>query len=129
MKNVLKPAHVVTAQSLGADYTSPALPVTQSDILGIQINYTGSPVGSFKLQASLDHDQDAQGNIVNAGNWADVYATVNGTLSSSIAIPASTSPILIDVYGPSMPYFRIVYTRTSGTGSADIYFGYKRIGA
>lgn len=129
MKLVLKPVHIVTAQSMGATFTTTAFPVTQSDILGIQINYTGSPVGSFSVQASLDHAQDAQGNIQVAGNWADVYLTVNGALTSSIAVPAGTSPILIDVYGPSMPYFRLVYTRVSGTGTADIYLGAKRIGS
>lgn len=129
MKLVLKPAHIISAQSLGASFTSSAMPVTQSDILGIQINYTGAPVGAFSVQASLDHAQDAQGNIQVAGNWADVYLSVNGATTSSIAVPAGTSPILIDIYGPSMPYFRLVYTRTSGTGTADVYLGAKRIGS
>jgi hypothetical protein len=117
MKLVLKPVKFIAAQSMGADFTA-ALPSTlQVDLVGIQLNYTGSPVGVIEVQGSLD-------NV----NFSSLYLNVNGNPATNIAIPTNTSPIAIDLYGSAMPYLRIKYTRTSGTGSMDGFVTYKRLG-
>lgn len=128
MKTVLMPAHVLTAQSMASSFTTNAFVVEQADVVGIQMNYSGAPVGSLALQGSIDHSQDQWGNITNAGNWTSLYVTVNGTLTNAIAIPANTSPILIDTSLSSIPFLRLQYTATSGTGSADVYLTFKRLG-
>lgn len=128
MKTVLVPAHVLVAQSMATSFNTNAMAIEQADVVGIQMNYSGSPVGTLALQGSIDHAQDQFGNITNAGNWTSLYVTVNGTLTNAIAIPANTSPILIDTSLSSLPYFRLSYTAISGTGSADVYLTSKRLG-
>lgn len=116
MKAVLAPDHFIVAASLAAGYTSPAMGVMQADIIGLQLNYTGAPVGTFQIQASLDQV-----------NWTALYLTVNGTVTNSIAVPANTSPIFVDMYGSSAPFIRVVYAGT-GASTLDGYLTYKRIG-
>lgn len=120
MKAVLAPKHFISAQSMGASFNTPAFDVTQADNIAIQLNYdTGSsPVGSFQAQVSLDQ-----------ANWVALPLSIGGAAAAStIPIPGSTSPILIDLFGNSYPYLRIVYTRTSGTATVDGYITYKRLG-
>lgn len=127
MKTYLKPAHEIVAQSTAANFNSPAIPVPQADIVGLQVNYSGSPAGTLKVQASLDHDQDPYGNILNAGNWADLYFSLNGVTTNTITLPTATSPIFIDMSLGSMPFVRLSYTG-SGAGTLDCYVTYKRLG-
>ena len=119
MKLTTPPVHFITAQSLGATYTSPTINVLQADGLCIQLNYaTGSsPVGAFSVQGSLDQV-----------NWTPLYFSIAGTSTNSITIPSNTSPILLDINVTNIPYLQVVYTRTSGTTTLDGFYTYKRIG-
>lgn len=118
MKTVLTPAKFMAAQSMGASFVAMCPTVQQADVVGLQLNYTGSPQGTIEIQGSVD-----------GVNFTALYLTVNGVSGSSIAIPANTSPIVIDLYGSSIPNLRVVYTRTSGTGSVDGFITYKRLGS
>lgn len=117
MKLVLKPVKFISAQDLSSSFTANLPSTLQVDLVGIQLNYTGSPVGIIEVQGSLD-------NV----NFSSMLLSVNGSSATSIAIPTNTSPIAIDLYGSAMPYLRIKYTRTSGTGSMDGFVTYKRLG-
>lgn len=130
MKAVLSSKRFLVDGSMAADITTSAVPTAQDDLAAMQFNYTGSsPVGNLKVQASLDYIQDENGNILNTGNWVDLYVSVNGAAPAiNIAIPGATTPILIDLTIVSMPYVRAVYTRASGTGTMNGYVCKKRIG-
>lgn len=118
MKAVLYPYQFLPSTSLGSSsFNSSIIVAIESDVAGIQLNYTGAPVGSFAVQCSLDQV-----------NWVDMRVNVNGTAATSIPIPASTSPIFIDLIQTAASYLRIAYTRTSGTGSVTGYVTYKRLG-
>src|SRR5271165_1690915 len=128
MKTVLQQSHVLTAQDMSISFNTNALSVEQSDVIGLQANYSGAPVGTLQIQASIDHAQDRFGNVTNPGNWVALYVSVNGALTNSMPIPADSSPILMDLFGLSVPYIRLAYTATSGSGSMDVYMTYKRLG-
>jgi hypothetical protein len=129
MKLVLAPQHFVKAQDLTSNYTTPVINALEEDIVGIQLNYTGSPVGAFAVQGSIDYQTDpSSGNVVNPGNWANLFVMVDGSPVSTIPIPAATSPILIDLQSGSIPSIRVVYIATSGDGTLDGYVTCKRIG-
>lgn len=88
------------------------------DVCGIQINYTGSsPVGAFSVQASND-------NV----SFATIPLSVNGTVVTSLAVPASSSPIVLDIITGSLCYLQVVYAFTSGTGTMTIITTKKRLG-
>lgn len=113
MKAILKRKRLVASQSLGASFNSSQEGVLQCDKVSLQSVYTGSPAGTLEVQASL---QDNPG----ASDWV--------TLPVTATLPTSASPILVDIETGSWQWIRIVFTRTSGTGTIDIDVSYKRIG-
>lgn len=119
--NLLFPDHIIVAGDMSASITGPAMEVRNQDNIGFQLNWTGAPVGTFQVQISSDHKQDANGNITVAGNWV--------TLPLSPAITASGTPdtAYIDINQTSASYIRVNYTRVSGTGTLDAFITAKGV--
>lgn len=109
--NLLKPVNLITAQSMGASITSPIVEVRLQDNIGIQLDWTGTPTGTFDVQISSNHLQDINGNVQVPGTWVSL------PLSPAITASGSADTAYIDLNQQSAQYMRIVYTRTSGTGS------------
>lgn len=104
-KNVLPPYKSLSAGDLSqATVTSAATNIEGYDNVAIQINATGSPTGTFAVQASVD-----------AVNWVDI------DLPSTPTLTGSADEILVNMTGLAFPYLRTVYTRSSGSGSADVW--------
>lgn len=82
----------------------------------LQLFFTGSPVGTFKLQASNDPGRTyLPGQLPQSDtvvNWTDIAG-------SSQAISAA-GDIMWDVQNAGYTWVRIVYTKTSGSGSVTI---------
>jgi len=85
-----------------ATLTSDPMLVYEMILSCIQAVYTGSPVGTLKLQQS-----------VNGTTWTDVA-------SSAVSISAAGDTIW-SVTDLAAPLMRAVYTKTSGTGTINIY--------
>lgn len=100
-------ACAMDAVSLGANAES--RPILFENIIGMSIQsiITGTPVGELKLQCcnSLTDDADE----IPAGDWMD-YA------NSAIAISGATKE-MHELENSDIKWFKLVYTRTSGTGS------------
>lgn len=122
MKTVLAPAHFIVARSTAANFNSSVQTVMQSDIVGIELIYSGSPTGVIHVQTSLNYNP-----VTGTGDWANLYMSVNGTTSDTITLPTATSPIFIDMTLGSYPVLRIQYIG-SGAGTIDGYMTYKRVG-
>lgn len=119
-KKVLPRFQIITSGSMGASITSAVTNIQYIDNIGIEIYVSaGSPVGTYAVQVSADYQQDAAGNVVNAGNWV--------SLSFSTAPDTTVNPIYLDMNQLSAPYIRLVYTRTSGTGTLQAYITGKEI--
>lgn len=80
----------------------------------IQTAYTGSPVGDFKLQASLDKGDDSAATEALRGagitTWTDIP-------SSTQAAGGSAGSVIWNTDNAGYMWVRIVYTFTSGTGT------------
>lgn len=94
-----------SGNSLAADLTSIAIDVTKITSYAIQIGWTGSPVGNFKLQANCDQQPTA------SSVWEDI------TGASVAAGGASGSTIFNYGATPGTYWIRLVYKSTSGTGN------------
>lgn len=79
----------------------------------IQLVFSGSPIGVWKLQASNDETRliDGVQHSPNPVNWTDI-------VGSSQPISASGTHIW-NVANEGYLWVRVVYTATSGTGSLD----------
>jgi hypothetical protein len=92
-------------------YTSDTVHILNLDNVYLQMNVSGTPVGTAVIQVSGDHVEDQEGNVQVAGNWVTVATlTVNGA----------------NIFGEDLnqlgaPWMRLVYTNSSSTGSISAF--------
>jgi hypothetical protein len=112
--------------------TSSAVNIQFMDNVGVQLNFSGSPVGTFQVQVSADYAFDEIGNVTveNSGNWTPVTLSylLGGTLTFATSVPTSQgSPIYLDLNQLSAPWLRVVYTNSSGSGTLNCFVTGKEI--
>jgi len=107
MKTVINPSQVAAAQSFAATVNVNLPELFDLYGLALQFNWSAANdmVGSLKLQVSLD----------DGSNWVDY--------SGFTAITAFTGSAVWFLDNKIFPFkrARLVYTRTSGTGTAGIW--------
>jgi hypothetical protein len=92
----------LTSTDMSASITSQAISVLKHPHAAIQAVCTGSPVGTFTLEASVDGTN---------------FATIT---NSSQAVSGADS-VLWNLAGKGFAWVRVVYTRTSGTGTLAVH--------
>lgn len=111
LKNVIKPYHLMTDGSMAGNLTTDPVDVVYSDNVGFQLIFTGTPTGTFQCQGSID-------NV----NWTNLeFSTV----------PSATGAADTHLFNlNNVPYrkLRVGYTRTSGTGTLNVWVMAKTVG-
>ncbi len=105
------PVQIITNGTMAsATVTSIGVDINQIYTFAIQAVYTGSPVGTFKLQVSCDKVLPASGTdpAANVLNWTDY------TGSSQDISAAGDFAWLVNPAG--YRWIRLVYTKASGSG-------------
>lgn len=131
--NLLKYHNITAGAMTGTSaVTSTVTSIKFLDDVGIQFNWTGSPVGNFQIQVSADHEQDDSSppNVTVAGNWVPLLFTywTGSAFVTAYNIPTSLgSPIYMDLTLLSSPWIRVVYTNTSGSGTLDAFITAKQV--
>lgn len=99
--------------SLGANWTSGAIWLGHIANYAIQLVFTGTPAGTFKLQASCDPANNVNPTVVvqqaELSHWTDIA-------DSSQTISAAGNHMWT-VQNAGYNWVRIVYTRSSSTGT------------
>ena len=124
MMNYLNPVHFVTAQSMTSTFHSSPVHIMLGDNVGLQFQWTGTPTGTFTIEASMDYQENpsAPGDVTNTGNWTTI------TVSPSITQPTgSTGLVLCNLNQLPFPWIRLTYTAGSSTGTLDAWIGYKGV--
>lgn len=103
-KLFLEPYRIVTAGDMSANITSAESTVNQIDNVGIQLDFTGTPTGTFTVEAQRHPSAD----------W--VAIDFGSTISASGA--AGNHRISISSKENKV---RVKYTRSSGTGTLNAY--------
>lgn len=119
VKNVLPVYHAVVAASMTGNITSPVTDVRLLDNICYQLQWTGTPTGTFAVQVSSDYTTAPGGAIANAGTWIPLV------LSSTITASGAADQVFIDLNQIPAPYIRLVYTAGSSTGTLDVYISGK----
>ncbi len=115
MRVVNIPNIIPAGTVLSATRNSQAVPLYQIFGYAIQLVFTGTPTGSFKLQGSCDPvPQAAQAAIspYSVTNWTDISG-------SSQSVTAAGS-IIWNAEDTMYNYVRVVYTDTSSGASTAI---------
>lgn len=117
-RTTIRPTSVITAGSMAGDLTSLVTILQSVSGVSYEVSWTGStPIGTVSVQLSNDYSVNPDGTVNNAGTWTTIYLNVNGTPSQTIAITGNTGSGFIDIERTNAYAIRLIYTRTSGTGS------------
>jgi hypothetical protein len=101
---------------MAGDLTSSVQQLDNAFGYSVQANYAtvGSLGGTLSLEASIDHQQDSQGNVLVAGNWV--------TVTNSSQTISGAGSYIWNVENVMYPYFRVKYAHHSGdTGTLNVY--------
>lgn len=98
--------------SMATSITSLVSIINNLSMIGYDISWTGTaPVGVMSVQVSNTYAQNPDGTVRNTGNWTTL------TLSSPATVSGGTGNGAIDIDATGFYAIRLVYTRTSGTGT------------
>lgn len=106
---------IMTAVSMGASATSNAIQLDQEMMYSVQAVWTGSPVGDFTLEICDDAGTQVDpstGQPTGLVNWC----TYTG---STVAAGGDVGKFVWNIWSAPARWFRLVYTRTSGTGTVN----------
>lgn len=81
-------------------------------MIGYDISWTGAtPLGTMSIQVSNTYEQNADGTVKDPGTWTTV------PLSTAPTVSGSPGNGYIDIEAMGAYAIRLVYNRTSGTGT------------
>lgn len=101
----LKTFHnILVNESMASSFESSILALDFVNFFSVQAVFTGSPSGTFKIQVSNDVNS-------SPSNWSDLG-------DSSQAISAA-GDIMWDISSAGYKWAKVVYTRTSGSGTCN----------
>lgn len=106
-KKTLPSYVIVAAQSLGSSFSTVPTNTARFDRVCLYMNATGTPTGVLSVQASNDYNPTTPGAVAH---WADVPLSLT-------ALSGSPQDYFIDIQMTAIPWFRLHYVFTSGTGS------------
>lgn len=84
-------------------------------MISYDISWSGTaPVGVITVQVSNSYSLNADGSVRNAGSWTTL------TLSSATNVSGATGNGFIDIDQIAGYAVRLIYTRTSGSGTLNV---------
>ena len=128
LKEVVQVFQTISSQSISgsAVVVSSVSAIGYMDNVGLQYMWTGSPVGTFNVQGSLDYrsgrPQSQGGGSPQPGTWNTITLT-------AIVDTSSGSSALINIQGAAWPYIRTLYAQSSGSGVLSAYVYAKSTGS
>ncbi len=106
--------------SMATSITSAPTLMQSLTLLNYQVVWSGStPVGTIAVEASNDCEVLPSGGVTG-GTWHPVPLDLAGVSVTSIPLTGNTGKGMIDIDGLAAFATRLVYTRTSGTGTLTV---------
>lgn len=100
----------VNNADMASSFVSPPIVLDQVYGFSFQAVFTGSPVGTFKLQCSNDDVKLAS----QVSNWSDIASS-----SKSITAPGD---IFWNIDNAFYKWVRVVYTAAAGSGTCNVTY-------
>lgn len=111
------PFSVITNGDMSSSITSTATDLQSVSKISYQYSWTGTlPVGTIGVQVSNDCTVLTTGGITG-GTWTTLILDVNGIPVDAIPLSGASGNGFIDLTDTSAFAIRLIYTRTSGTGT------------
>lgn len=100
---------LISNGDMSANISSAGVNTESVDNVGVELSWTGTPSGAWKIQASNSSTDGSN------GTWTDLSMTIGSQPTGA------AGGFLLDLNQFPFKYVRIVYTKTSGTGTANAY--------
>ncbi len=112
---LVNPTLILPATQMILGATSQPQQLTQTFAYGLQAVYTGTTIsGSIHLEASINHKEDTQGNVLFEGDWD----TINGSQQNITG--SGTGVWNVGSGAPGYPWVRVVYVDTGSSPDATL---------
>lgn len=127
-RTTLRPQSVIpSAQAVPASTGSMAASITSAPTLlqsltmvNYEVTWAGSsPVGTISVEASNDCVVSADGGVTG-GTWVPIPLDLSGVEVTAIPLSGNSGSGMIDIDGLGAYACRLVYTRSSGTGTLAV---------
>lgn len=117
----LRPHSVITNGDMSqATITSEATVLQSISKFSYEVTWSGtSPVGTLKMQISNSYAIGPDGKVSVTGTWSDVPLDLGGSEVTSIPISGNSDSGFIDATVQAGYAVRLLYTKTSGTGTLN----------
>lgn len=102
----------VIGTSMGANLTSNAIKIDHIAMLSLSLAWTDTPTGDLKIQVS-----NYAGPLSAPTYWDDLSPSAAAIAAGLLNGSSSVTYIISDT---AFKWYRIVYTRTSGTGTLTV---------
>lgn len=112
----LRPYDVISATAVIADVISEPTDIFNKDNIIYQYEWTGTLVGTFDVQTSLDYNPNT-----GLGTWDTIPL---GVSASAAGTPDSGT---IEMNQMSAPWIRTTFTFSSGTGNLSVSISAKAV--
>lgn len=119
--HLLLPFHIIQAASMVSAVTSVAQNIQNQDNVGVQLVWSGSPMGLFDFQISNDAFITSNGQIINPGTWTSL------PLSPTITAVGSPDIAFIEFNQMTCIFMRIIFNPAGGSGTLDAYISAKGV--
>lgn len=134
-KAVSEPFQIFAAASMTGTATvnSPVSNILRRDTVAIQVQWSGSPTGTFQAFVSIDYKpaltQTEGFGAPNNGTWTPVPLTNPLTGVTSLTAPTSLgSPIMLNLNQLGQPWIYVAYVNSAGSGTLDGFMSAKSLG-
>lgn len=118
---------ILSSQSMSADLVTPGINTQQDWAYAFQASWTGSALGTFKLQGSCDEVPtmlSGSASSIRVVNYTDISGTSNSTTSFA---SASAGSIIWTVSYPGYNWVRLAFSAASGSGNLTLNYSSKGI--
>lgn len=107
-----------------AAHTSRAVLIRRIRAVSLQLVGGGTLAGAWKIEASNDYVENAQGNVEVAGTWSDVTALFKRADGTAIAAVVDGNAATETQMAQAAPFvagaFRVTFTASAGSGTATV---------
>jgi hypothetical protein len=112
---LIAPTPIIDAVSTAASITSSPVHIMYSDLISIQLVWTGTTHGTFAAAVSNTAVLSSTG-VISGGTWTNLDVTKYEVTGAYPAPAGGASNGIMQFINLGFAFFRIAFTRTDGTG-------------
>lgn len=111
---ILAPFSVIEDGDMSGNIISDITVIQNTSMIAYEVSWSGTtPIGEMSVEVSNTYTQNADGSQRNPGEWTAI------PMSDTADVTGNTGTGFIEIEGLSAYAVRLVYTRTSGTGTMN----------